>query len=85
MEEFIKEGFKEDKDPMFKFRKELVSEQQIEENGLAIDEIPCLLFGSTGINSGFCVYTGEHFIWLNAQTPKEASEIADKIVAFEPV
>ena len=86
MEDFIKEGFTEESgDPMFRFKKELVDEDQIIENELDADEVPCLLYGSTGVNSGFCVYTGQHFVWLNAQTPKEASEIAARIVAFEPV
>ncbi|WP_435135760.1 hypothetical protein [Formosa sp. A9] len=84
-EDFINHGFKREDDPMFRFRKELVSEEYIADNGIREDEIPCLLFGSTGINKGFCIYTGEHFVWFNSTTIEDAIAFAEKIVAFEPV
>lgn len=85
MEQFIKAGFKKEKDPMFQFRKELVTPEEIEQNGLEEDYVPCLLYGNTSAGGGFCVYTGEHFIWLNVETPQAAVEFANKIVSFEPV
>jgi hypothetical protein len=30
--------------------------------------VPSLLFVNTGINRGFCIYTGEHFVWLDCAT-----------------
>ena len=83
--DFLKHGFIEKTDPLFKYRKELVSQEQIEENYLDEEDVPALLFGTTGINSGFCIYTGEHFVWLNVETPREAVAIAEIITAFEPV
>ncbi len=84
--DFLKQGFvKEEQDLMFKYRKELISEEQIIENDLDEKDVPALLFGTTGINSGFCIYTGEHFVWLNVETPREAVAIAEIITAFEPV
>ena len=84
-QDFWNSNFEKDDDPMFPFRKRLISEQDAEENGIPDDEIPCLLYGSTGINKGFCIYTGEHFIWLNSNTVEDAVKIAETIVAFEVV
>ena len=41
--------------------------------------------GNTGINSGYCIYTGSHFVWLNIREASEALEFAKKITAFEAV
>lgn len=85
-EKFLSVGFVKDEiDPMFYYKKKLASEEAIEENDLSEDEIPSLLFGNTGINRGFCVYTGEHFVWLDSTTPEDAYEICKHIVAFESV
>ena len=84
--QFLKNGFvKENEDPMFHYKKELLSKEEVEELDIREDEIPCLLYGNTPMNSGFCIYAGEYFIWLNVETPKEASELAEKIVSFESV
>ena len=84
-EYLLEAGFIKDNDPMFPFRKELIDEQTAIELGLHDDDIPCLLFGDSGVNRGFCIYTGEHFIFFNASSPKEAIEFAEKVTAFEPV
>lgn len=86
--EFIAEGFKEvdaEKDPLTFYEKSLVSDQMIEENEMQEGSIPTLFFGTSGINTGFGVFTGECTVWLNVETPKEAVEFADKISAFEPL
>ncbi|WP_440881372.1 hypothetical protein [Tenacibaculum sp. C7A-26P2] len=75
----------ENNDAVFIFKKDLIDLETIEEHSIHEDEVPCLLYGNTGINSGFCIYTGEHFIWLNCQTPEEAVKVSDTIVSFEPV
>ena len=83
-ERFLSLGFvKDEQDPMFYYVKYLVSDEEIEENGLDQEDVPKLLYGSTGINKGFCIYTGVHFVWLNFSEPKEAIEFSEKIVAFE--
>ncbi len=84
-EDFIEVGFKEDDDPMFPFYKNLVTEEEIKNSGLQEDEIPRLLFGNTGANKGFCIYTGEHFVWFFAESPKDAIGFAGKITAIESV
>ena len=84
-EDFLKAGFIKDNDPMFPFRKELIEWDEVENLDLDIDEIPCLLFGNSGVNKGFCIYTGEHFIFFNAENPQQAVEFAEKITAFEAV
>ena len=85
-EQFLSLGFKKDiEDPMFFYSKQLISEEVAEENDLSEYEIPCLLFGNSGINQGFCIFTGSHFVWINAQTPQEAVDFANKIVSFEPI
>lgn len=85
-EKFLAIGFvKDELDPMFYYKKTLASEDAIEENDLDEDSVPSLLFGNTGINRGFCIYTGEHFVWLDCATPEEADVISKHIVAFEPV
>ena len=83
-EKFLPLGFEKDEiDPRFFYVKSLVSEEEIEENGLDEDDVPKLLFGNTGINKGFCIYTGVHFVWLNCQTPEEAIKFSESIVSFE--
>ena len=67
----------------YKVLRQQFSEEEIEENGLDEDDVPKLLFGNTGINKGFCIYTGVHFVWLNCQTPEEAVKFSESIVAFE--
>ncbi len=85
-EDFIKAGFKASyEDFMFPFSKQLVSKEEIKANELEEEEIPYLLFGNSGLNKGFCIYTGEHFVWINVTTPAEAVEFASKIISFEPV
>ncbi len=84
-EDFIKAGFIEDNDPLFPFYKNLVTEEEIKNGGLQEDEIPRLLFGDTGVNEDFCIYTGEHFVWFSAESPKDAIEFAGRITAIEPV
>ena len=86
-EEFIKAGFKQtgEEDILMLYKYPLVSDEQAEENDIASDEIPALLFGSTGMNNGFCIFTGSMFIWLNVETPQEAVDFANKISVFEPV
>jgi len=82
--EFLPVGFKKDKiDPMFCYELSLISDEEIEENDIDEDDIPKLLYGSTGIGSGFCIYTGSHFIWLDIKTPKEAIEFSKHILSFE--
>ena len=84
-DKFLSLGFKKDiEDPMFFYAKPLISDEVAEENDLSEDEIPCLLFGNSGMNKGFCVFTGAHFVWIGAQTPEEAIEFSKQIVAFEP-
>ena len=85
IERFEKQGFVRDNDPFFIYKKNLIAEETIEECGLHEDDVPYLLYGDNGMNSGFCIYTGEHFIWLNCQTPEEAVKVSDTIVSFEPV
>ena len=83
-EKFLPLGFEKDEtDPMFFYVKSLVSEEEIEKNGLDEDDVPKLLFGNTGRNIGFCIYTGVHFVWLNCQTPEEAVKFSESIVSFE--
>jgi hypothetical protein len=81
---FMSLGFAMSNDPEFPWEKSIVSAEVIEEMGLREDEVPKLLYGSTGINKGFCIFVPEHFIWINSSTPEEAIEFANQIVAFEP-
>jgi len=81
----LESGFVKYDDPFFLYRKELVSKEEIEDNDLEEEDVPCLLFGNSGINKGFCIYTGAHFVFFNASNPKEAVEWAEKITAFEPI
>lgn len=76
---------KDYEDPMFPYFKYLVADEKVIELNEDGENIPTLLYGSTGINTGFCIYTGEHFVWFNAETPEEAVEFASKITAFEEV
>ena len=83
---FLPLGFvKDEEDPMFHYVRALIPEKEIEESGMDEQDVPKLLYGSTGINRGFCVYTGAHFIWLNCSDANTAIRITDKIVAFEEV
>ena len=83
-EKYLSLGFEKDLgDPMFGYSKSLISEDIIEENDLDVEDIPKLLIGDTGLNKGFCIYTGTHFIWLSCQTPEEAIAFSNQIVAFE--
>jgi hypothetical protein len=86
IQDFIDNGFTLEDDELFSFRKELISNEEIEANQLESADVPALLFGNTGINKGFCIYTGMHFVWLKSTTTiKEAVEFAENIVAFEVV
>ena len=83
---FLPLGFtKDEEDPLFPYSINLASEESIKENELEPEDIPKLLYGNTGINSGYCIYTGSHFVWLNISDPKEAVELSKKISAFEAV
>jgi hypothetical protein len=83
---FLPLGFtKDEEDPLFYYSINLASQQAIQENELEEQDIPKLLYGSTGINSGFCIYTGMHFVWLNIDNPEEAVRFSNKISAFEAV
>lgn len=84
-EDILKAGFKATDDIMFPYEYELVSKEKAAEYGLAKNEVPTLLFGTSGINHGFCIYTGEHFIWINAAEIQEAIAFSEKIIAIEPV
>lgn len=83
--ELLNAGFEKEDHPLFPFKKDLIDKEYIIENELDEDSMPVLLYGTTGINTGFCVYTGEHFIFFNAKNPKDAVEWAEKITDFEPV
>ena len=84
--EFLGAGFSKDEtDPMFLYTYDLVDDDTKIEIILDEDEEPKLLFGDTGINSGFCIYTGEHFVWFQADSPSDAIEFAKRITAFEQV
>ncbi|MEA1849172.1 hypothetical protein U9K52_09635 [Chryseobacterium sp. MHB01] len=86
--EFIAEGFSEvdpETDPLTFYQKSLISKEVIEENDLEGDTIPTLFFGTSGINTGYGIFTGSCTVWLNVETPKEAVEFANKISAFEPI
>ena len=81
---FLGAGFEKNEiDPMFYYERPLIDKGIIEFNEIPEDEIPKLLYGTTGINQGFCIYTGAHFIWINAKTASEACEFAAQIVSFE--
>ncbi|WP_233862673.1 hypothetical protein [Tenacibaculum piscium] len=85
-QDFLDSGFIKDmEDPMFKFRKELIEDIDIERLNLSFNEIPALLYGATTVNKGFCIYTGSHFVFLNFDNVKEAVSFSEKIVAFEQV
>ena len=72
-------------DELFLYFKQLISEDEIENHDLEEEEVPTLLFGTNGINSGFTIYTGTHFIWIDSETPKDASDFADKILSFDTI
>lgn len=88
-EKFLPLGFLKDDDPQFAYKKCLVPEELMEEvaneNGLELDELPYLLYGQSFNNSGFCIFTGEHFVWLNILEPEDAIKFANNICAVEPV
>ena len=81
---FIALGFVKSNDPDFPWERSIISDEVIEEMDLRDEEVPKLLWGSTGINKGFCIFVPEHFIWISAGTPEQAIEFANQIVAFEP-
>lgn len=83
--EFLAAGFIKDGDPLFPFRKELIEWEEVEKLDLQFDEIPCVLYGNSGANKGFCIYTGSQFIFFNAESPREAVKWAEKITNFEDV
>ncbi|MGJ1414051.1 hypothetical protein [Sphingobacterium multivorum] len=83
-EDFLKAGFIKDNDPQFYFRFDLISDESRKDIEDETD-IPALLFGDTGINQGYCIFTGSHFVWFNAESPQEAIEFSKKITAFEEV
>ncbi len=83
--DFLEAGFLKTEDNLFLYSKELVSKKEAEKHDIEEDEIPTLVFGTTGIGVGFAIYTGAHFIWLDCTTPEEAVNFADKIVSFEPL
>lgn len=83
--DFLDNGFQSDDDPFFKWSKQLVEPSEMERCELDFDENPTLLFGSTGLNAGFCLYTGAHFIWLNSATIEDAVALAEKVISIEPV
>lgn len=83
--DFLPLGFEKVEEPSFYYAKKLIPQAVIDENDLEEDEIPELLFGDTGLNKGFCIYTGEHFIFFAAENASQAVQWAEKILAFEPV
>jgi hypothetical protein len=85
-QEFCKNGFvKCDDESVFKFRKELIDLSEVDENDLESIDTPVLLFGNTGINRGFCIYTGSCYVWINATTIESAIDFANMIVSIEPL
>lgn len=83
-QDFLKNGFiKCDNESAFRFRKELVDSSEVEKNDLESIDTPVLLYGNTGINNGFCIYTGFCYVWLNAETIESAMDFANKIISFE--
>lgn len=79
-------GFaKDEEDPMFPYSYALIPEEEIKAHELNIQDVPKLLIGTSGLYSGFCLYTGAHFIWLNCTDPEDAIQTCKKIVAFEEV
>ncbi|SFO05200.1 hypothetical protein SAMN05421741_11840 [Paenimyroides ummariense] len=83
---FLPLGFKKiEDDPMFHYKYDLIEDSVIKENELEEDEVPCLLVGNTGINSGICLSAGDMFIWINAiETIEQAIEWSSRITNFEP-
>ena len=63
-----------------------MSEEDIEDNELEPNEVPCLGFGENGgMNQGFFIFTGENFVWFQATSVKEACDFAGKIISIEPM
>ena len=86
-QDFFKHGFvKCHPDTLFfQYEKKLVSEEEALANDVGDGETYELLFANeTPTNSGFCLYTGSHFIWIAVSSIEEAIEWASKIVSFEP-
>ncbi len=82
--DFIENGFRKvENDPCFHFEYDLISKETIIELGLDNNEIPMLLFGDTGTNKGFCVFTGYCFVWINVTSPKQAVEFSKGFRNFE--
>lgn len=81
---FLPLGFKKETDnPLFYYSKPLIEQIVIDENDIEDYAVPQLLYGTTGINEGYCIYTGSHFVWLDCVTPEDAISVAERIVAFE--
>ena len=83
-EKFLGLGFqKDEQDPFFYYYMNLANSEEVQDKGFDDDDMPKLLFGNTGVNKGFCIYTGLHFVWLGCGTPEEAIKVSENIVAFE--
>lgn len=87
-EEFISNGFYEvdpEENPLTLYEQVLIPQETIEENEIEEDQIPTLFFGTSGINTGFGIFTGACIVWLNVSNPTDAVEVAKKISSFEPI
>jgi len=83
-DKFLALGFEKDEtDLFFAYFLHLIPADVREEYDLEDDDAAKLLIGDTGLNKGFCIYTGSHFIWLTCGTPEEAIELTKQITAFE--
>ena len=85
-DKFLPFGFRrvEENDiPLFFYQYDLMSESVIKLLELERDDIPCLLIGSDGSNTGFCLYTGSCFVWLEIESAEEAIKWSSKILNFE--
>ena len=86
MKKMEENGFIYDmKAPVFQFRKELIDPKTIKKNNLNPEDVPCVLYGQNPMNSGFCIYTGYCFVWIDATTPKQAVKFAKKIICIESI
>lgn len=85
-EKFLAAGFKkcDEDDCAFLYQKDLVYDDD-KEYFEGTDLSPKLLFGSTGLNRGYCIFTGAHFVWTDFTDPGEAARFADHIMSFEEV
>jgi len=82
---FLPLGFKklDNDDPEFFYQYDLIKEDVAKEFDLNEDEVPCLLVGQTASNSGICLFTGSHFVWIGVNDPKEVIEWSNRILSFE--